>query len=206
MATDVITLITKDHRTVESLFERLMKQEGDPTATVAELRALLIAHARAEEDRVYPGIDAHHSVEEHKEAEILLDSLVRAEPGTSEFRKTLEQLVQAVMHHVQEEESRILPILAKSVGEKGLKELGKAFKERRAEELKALSVPKQAARSREGAARSRQKATRSRERAGSSREEATKTELYEQAQKADIPGRSQMGKQELAEALRHAKS
>jgi hemerythrin superfamily protein len=187
MATDVITLITKDHRTIESLFERLNKQEGDPKATVAELRALLMAHNRAEEDRVYPGIDAHHSVEEHKQAEIYLDSLVRSEPGTAEFRKALEQLVRAVTAHVQEEESRILPTLAKSVGEKKLKELGRAFQERRAEELKAFSVPKQARR-------------------GKPAEEPTRSELYEQAQKADIPGRSHMGKKELAEALRHAKS
>ncbi|MFI7642371.1 hemerythrin domain-containing protein [Nonomuraea sp. NPDC049400] len=186
MATDVITLITSDHRTVESLFQRLKKQEGDPSATVAELHALLIAHARAEEDRVYPGIDAHHSVEEHKEAEILLDALVRAQPGTPEFRKTLDKLIKSVTRHVEEEESRILPALAKSVGEKGLVELGKAFKERRAEELKALGVPKQAA-------------------PVGSREGVTKAELYEKAKKADIPGRSHMGKKELADALRHAK-
>jgi len=180
MATDVITLITKDHRTMESLFERLQKQEGDTKATVAQLHALLIAHARAEEDRVYPGIDAHHSVEEHKQAEILLDALVRAQPGTPEFRKTLQELVQAVTHHVQEEESKILPALKKSAGEQRLKELGKAFEQRRGEELKALSVPKQG--------------------------EPSKSELYEQAKKADIPGRSQMGKEELAAALRQAKS
>ncbi|RVX43273.1 hemerythrin HHE cation binding domain-containing protein [Nonomuraea polychroma] len=192
MATDVITLITKDHRTVESLFERLKKQQGDQKATVAELHALLIAHARAEEDRVYPGIDAHHSVEEHKQAEILLDALVRSQPGTPEFRKTLEELITSVTHHVEEEESKILPALKKSAGEKRLKELGKAFQERRAEELKALSVPKQA------------KPTGVPKQAKPSG--ATRAELYEQAQKADIPGRSQMGKEELAEALRHAKS
>src|SRR5690606_5318959 len=60
MATDVITLITEDHRKVEALFERLKKEEGDIPSAVAELHALLTAHARAEEDRVYPGIDAHH--------------------------------------------------------------------------------------------------------------------------------------------------
>jgi hemerythrin superfamily protein len=192
MATDVITLITKDHRTVESLFERLMKQQGDQKATVAELHALLIAHARAEEDRVYPGIDAHHSVEEHKQAEILLDALVRSQPGTPEFRKTLEELITSVTHHVEEEESKILPALKKSAGEKRLKELGKAFQERRAEELKALSVPKQGKPS--GVPKQAKPSG------------ATRAELYEQAQKADIPGRSQMGKEELAEALRHAKS
>jgi hemerythrin superfamily protein len=201
MATDVITLITKDHRTVESLFERLMKQQGDQKATVAELHALLIAHARAEEDRVYPGIDAHHSVEEHKQAEILLDALVRSQPGTPEFRKTLEELITSVTHHVEEEESKILPALKKSAGEKRLKELGKAFQERRAEELKALSVPKQAKPS--GVPKQAKPSGVPKQAKPSG---ATRAELYEQAQKADIPGRSQMGKEELAEALRHAKS
>ncbi|MCK2217634.1 hemerythrin domain-containing protein [Actinomadura sp. ATCC 31491] len=183
MATDVITLITKDHRTVESLFDRLKKGEGDIKATVAELHALLIAHARAEEDRVYPGLDAHHSVEEHKEAEVLLDALVRAQPGTPEFRTTLQQLIESVQHHVEEEESELLPALRKSAGEKRLQELGRAFKERRDAELKALGVPQQG-----------------------SAEGATKAELYEAAQKADIPGRSQMDKEELAAALKQAKS
>ncbi|MEU4508788.1 hemerythrin domain-containing protein [Nonomuraea wenchangensis] len=181
MATDVITLITKDHRTVESLFDRLKKGEGDTKATVAELHALLVAHARAEEDRVYPGIDAHHGVEEHKEAEVLLDALVRATPGTPEFRTTLDKLVESVQHHVEEEENDLLPQLRKSADDKRLQELGRAFEERRNAELKALGAAPTAG-------------------------EATKAELYEQAQRADIPGRSQMDKEELAEALKRADS
>ncbi|MBN6055370.1 hemerythrin domain-containing protein [Nonomuraea sp. RK-328] len=179
MATDVITLITRDHRKVEALFERLKKKEGDPRATVAELHALLTAHARAEEDRVYPGIDAHHEVEEHKEAEVLLDALKRAEPGTAEFEETLGKLVEAVNHHVEEEESGLLPKLAAKADAKELERLGAAFQKRRDEELTALTG------------------------SGSSGEGgATKAELYKEAQKADIPGRSQMDKDELEEALR----
>ncbi|WP_049568346.1 hemerythrin domain-containing protein [Nonomuraea sp. SBT364] len=175
MATDVISLITHDHREVEALFERLKSGRGDLAATVAELHALLTAHSRAEEDRVYPHLDAHHGVEEHKEAEVLLDALVRAEPGTAEFRQTLQQLADAVTHHVQEEESDLLPQLAESADAKRLQELGKEFQQRRDEELRALTVPGE-----------------------------TKAELYEQAQRADIPGRSQMDKQELRDALRQS--
>ncbi|MEV4368692.1 hypothetical protein AB0J71_16600 [Nonomuraea sp. NPDC049637] len=91
---------------------------------------MLTAHARAEEDRVYPGLDAHHGVEEHKEAE--------------------------------------------------LRELGKAFLQRREEELRALK--------------------------GGGAAGPTKAELYEQAKEADILGRSQMDKDELQEALSRAKS
>ncbi|NUW42891.1 hemerythrin domain-containing protein [Nonomuraea rhodomycinica] len=186
MATDVITLITRDHRKVETLFERLKKKEGDPRATVAELHALLTAHARAEEDRVYPGIDAHHEVEEHKEAEVLLDALVRAEPGTAEFEEALGKLVEAVNHHVEEEEGELLPKLASQTDAKELERLGAAFQKRRDEELTALT----------GGAGPRSSADG----------EATKAELYKQAQQADIPGRSQMDKEELEEALRKAGS
>ncbi|MED7922678.1 hemerythrin domain-containing protein [Nonomuraea sp. LP-02] len=182
MATDVITLITKDHRTVESLFDRLKKGEGDTKATVAELHALLVAHARAEEDRVYPGLDAHHGVEEHKEAEVLLDALVRATPGTPEFRTTLEKLVESVQHHVEEEETDLLPQLRRSADDKRLQELGRAFEERRNAELKALGAT------------------------APTTGDTTKAELYEQAQRADIPGRSGMDKEELAEALKRADS
>lgn len=190
MATDVITLITNDHRKVESLFERLKKGEGDPTATVAELHALLTAHARAEEDRVYPGLggEAHHGLEEHKEAEVLLDELRRAVPGSAEFRQTLDKLIESVNHHVEEEESELLPELAKSAGEEQLRELGQAFRQRRDEELKALMAAAGAA------------AT------GGSDGEPTKAELYEQARKADIPGRSQMDKEELQEAVRRTEA
>ncbi|WP_101788564.1 hemerythrin domain-containing protein [Nonomuraea indica] len=188
MTTDVITLITSDHRKVETLFERLQKKQGDQRATVAELHALLIAHARAEEDRVYPGIDAHHGVEEHKEAEVLLDSLVRAEPGTAEFEETLVKLVEAVSHHVEEEENELLPELAKQAGEKRLKELGAAFAQRRDEELRALAASNGSATSQAGGA------------------SPTKEELYRKAQEADIPGRSQMSKDELEKAVGKAGS
>ncbi|WP_336213377.1 hemerythrin domain-containing protein [Nonomuraea sp. LPB2021202275-12-8] len=186
MATDVITLITADHRKVEALFERLKNGKGDPAVTVSdtvsELHALLTAHARAEEDRVYPGIDAHHGVEEHKEAEVLLDALVRARPGTSEFREALHRLADAVSHHVEEEENELLPELARRAGPEKLQELGKAFRQRRDEELRALTTAQDPYTS------------------------ATKAKLYEQAQKADIPGRSQMDKEELERALQQSAS
>ncbi|NJP93570.1 hemerythrin domain-containing protein [Nonomuraea sp. FMUSA5-5] len=186
MATDVITLITQDHRVVEGIFDKLKKGQGDQKALVSELHALLIAHARAEEDRVYPGIDAHHSVEEHKEAEVLLDSLVRAQPGTAEFAKALDDLIESINHHVEEEETKLLPELKKASDAKELERLGKAFQQRRAEELQALGASSGGPSGGSG--------------------EPTKAELYEQAQQADIPGRSQMGKEELAQALREAKS
>jgi hemerythrin superfamily protein len=56
MAKDVISLITADHREVESLFERLKREPENRPALLTELSAVFIAHSRGEEDRVYPEI------------------------------------------------------------------------------------------------------------------------------------------------------
>ncbi|TMR09224.1 hemerythrin domain-containing protein [Nonomuraea turkmeniaca] len=191
MADDVITLIMADHRKVEELFARLVGGKGDQRAIVAELHALLTAHARAEEDLVYPGLDAHHGLEEHKRAEVLLDALNRAELGSAEFKNVRDLLAMAVSHHVREEESTILPLLARTVDPSGLKRLGKAFSERRQQELRALTATDGARKTRGG---------------GSGSHDLTKAKLYEQARKADIPGRSRMSKTELEKALAKTRS
>ncbi|UBU08934.1 hemerythrin domain-containing protein [Nonomuraea gerenzanensis] len=187
MADDVITLIKADHRKVEELFARLSTGKGDARSIVATLHALLTAHARAEEDVVYPRLDAHHGLEEHKEAEVLLDSLRRAEPGSAEFAGAYELLALSVSHHVQEEESTLLPLLARTTTERELRALGRTFRHRRQQELRALTAPR-------------------RSRPASGGPELTKTELYERARRADIPGRSRMSKRELEKALAKARS
>ncbi|MEU4571213.1 hemerythrin domain-containing protein [Nonomuraea sp. ATR24] len=142
MAADVITLITADHRRVEALLDRLKAERGERRDTVAELHVLLTAHARAEEDRVYPGIDAHHGLEAHKEAEVLLDALRRAEAGSAGFVETLELLAESIVPHMREEETTMLPLLARTAGDKRLKRIGAAFAERRQQLLRALAAAK----------------------------------------------------------------
>ncbi|WP_052423396.1 hemerythrin domain-containing protein [Nonomuraea candida] len=187
MADDVITLIKADHRKIEELFAKLTHGKGDRRAIVATLYALLTAHVRAEEDVVYPRLDAHHGLEEHKKAEVLLDTLKRARPGSTEFTSAHALLALSVSHHVQEEESTLLPLLARTTGERELRDLAKTFRQRRQQELRALTIPREA-------------------RATSTGGEPTKTELYERARKADIPGRSRMSKKELGKALAKTRS
>ncbi|GAA3473227.1 hemerythrin domain-containing protein [Nonomuraea roseola] len=212
MPTDVITLITSDHRKIEALFERLQSNRDSRTADVAELAALLTSHARAEEDRVYPVIreaapaekgEVHHGFEEHKEAEILLHKLKAAKPDSPDFDRVLMQLVESVTHHVEEEENEILPALAEAVGTKRLQELGRAFKERRDQEMLALSVPAQKAAPARKAGRPApaRKATRVPAQKSSAEGELTKEELYEKAKAMDLPGRSRMTKTELEAAV-----
>jgi hemerythrin superfamily protein len=192
--TDAITLITSDHRLLEQLFERLKADDGDRRALVTEIEARLSAHARAEETQVYPVIaksagekdEVDHGTYEHLEAQHKLCK-VRNLVDSPHFGQALEEFVTAVDHHVQEEESELLPALQKAVDKKTLNRLGVAFEQARAEELSTAGY---------------EQAPHADDADTDDLANATRDELYEKAKEADIPGRSQMNKESLIQALR----
>lgn len=196
MASDAVTLIKNDHRVMERLFEQMKSRKADRAALLKECVARLSAHSWAEEERVYPAIvkadppeqgQVHHGVEEHHEAEQLMHKLEEIDPKSAEFESVLDDFIEAVTHHVEEEETKILPALSESVDAERLVELGAAFEERRLAVLTEHGF-------RDGPPG---------EGAGTSAD-LSKDELYEQAKEADVPGRSKMTKEELAEAVRKA--
>ena len=186
MAVDAVTAITNDHRVMEQLFEQCRTNRDRRRELVAEIKVRLTAHARAEEEQVYPELarigeadEAHHGTEEHHEAEEKLARLEAADPRSAEFDDALEDFVEAVKHHVEEEETDLLPTLEESVDRTRLEELGERFEEQRVELLSDHGYD-----------------------SGAVTSDETKAELYEHAKEADIPGRSSMNKDELARALR----
>jgi hemerythrin superfamily protein len=147
---DVITAITDDHRLMERLFARLQSGKGDPGQLVAEIRARLRAHSIAEEDHVYPALarrepghtpltGEHHGAEEHRDAEAKL-AAVEAAIGTPRFAGAVEEFVEAVIQHVEEEEQDVLPSIEDAVDPDTLDELGATFEERRIEELALAGI------------------------------------------------------------------
>jgi hemerythrin superfamily protein len=206
MAADAVTLIKNDHRVMERLFEMLKDPDSDRPALIAEVVARLSAHSWAEEEKVYPALikadpaeegQVYHGVEEHHEATELLHKLMATDPTSSQFDSVLEEFVDAVTHHVEEEESEILPDLSESVDDARLEELGRAFEERRLEILAAHGITDQAVGAGGAAAQ-----LALGERAGRGDVAGlTREELYEKAREADVPGRSQMNKEELAKAV-----
>ncbi|MEV0594503.1 hemerythrin domain-containing protein [Nonomuraea cavernae] len=183
MPQNVIDLITADHRDVEALFDKLRTERENRPALLAELAAKFTAHARAEEHEVYPALakaapsergEVHHGTEEHHEAEEKLLRLLDTDPDGPAFDQVLDDLVKAVTHHVEEEESEILPALGKALPARKLTELARAFSAAKADLL--TSPPKPAGR--------------------------TKQELQERAKAEGIEGYSSMTKDELAAALK----
>lgn len=196
MADDVVSIIKQDHRLMERLFERMRSEKERRAALVRECVARLSAHSWAEEERVYPAViharppeegEVYHGVEEHHEATQLLHQLQQADPQSAQFDAVLEEFVAAVKHHVEEEESEILPALVESVEPSRRVELGTAFEERR----KAILTE-------HGFSDDGEFGGGTEPGPGA---EPSREELYERAKQEDIPGRSKMSKEELAQAL-----
>ncbi len=144
---DVVELILQDHRRMEDLFRRMRSVEDDRGAALREFSDLLIAHALAEESKVYPALkryknieddEVEHGEEEHDEGnEALLALLEVEEIGGDEWDEKLEELVEAVTHHADEEERAILNGARENVAMDRREELGKAFWEERERQLKS---------------------------------------------------------------------
>ncbi|GAB3740179.1 hemerythrin domain-containing protein [Microlunatus parietis] len=140
---DVVELIMNDHREVERLFEALRTRPADRPLLMPQLASLLIAHSRAEESEVYPVArdeageteEVAHSQEEHEQADALLGELSKLDPASAEFDSKLEELIEGVTHHVEEEESTVLPGMRERLSDARRAELAQAFSEARAAHL-----------------------------------------------------------------------
>lgn len=184
MSGDVVDLILQDHREVERLFDELKNHPEKRPNLVPVLTTLLTAHSRAEEAEVYPAAaneageadDVAHSQEEHVEADQLLEKLAAIEPTSPQFDAALNKLVNAVTHHVEEEETKVLPGMKSGLSDARRVELGAAFAASRKEHL------------------------------GQQPADTTKDQLLQQARNADVSGVSGLGKEELKDKLREEAS
>ena len=64
---DVVELILADHRTFEELLRTLRDNTSDRDATRRAFATLHVAHAEAEEHRVYPTLRKKDAITEHEE-------------------------------------------------------------------------------------------------------------------------------------------
>ena len=134
---DVIELILDDHREFERLFRELRNRDENRQARLRELADLLVAHAEAEEREVYPVLKKKapqeregiaHRYEEHEEGHEALAALQEISDGDQgEFEDRLEELVETVTHHLDEEERDVLNAARENVDLETREKLGDAF-------------------------------------------------------------------------------
>jgi hemerythrin superfamily protein len=124
MDTDVIDLLSEDHRKVEELFEdyEATKDEAEDDAKaelVATICLELTIHATLEEEIFYPAargaLDAQDSdmldeaEVEHSTVKLLFADLADMQPSDALYDAKVKVLSEYVKHHVQDEEGEIFP-------------------------------------------------------------------------------------------------
>ena len=120
---DPMTILKADHREAKRLMTALAESEEgkERNAMAAALEAALTLHMAIEEEYVYPLVAEKVGVEDEEEAEIEhglaregLDKLVSMVevPG---FGAAVEMLKGGILHHVEEEETELLPSLKEAL-------------------------------------------------------------------------------------------
>jgi hemerythrin superfamily protein len=130
---DAITVLTTDHRTVQTLFSQVEGKASPEAEVVDKIVKELSIHDAIEKQYLYPLVRdkvsggngmADHSIEEHdKVAETLL-AIDKAERASAEQAQLLTELIRMVTSHIREEEQDIFPAMRTSMGQTELDELG----------------------------------------------------------------------------------
>ena len=135
MVENVIARIEHDHREVEQMFADF---KSSPTkAKALEICDELDRHTRGEERAVYPVFEdelsdekdkVHEAEDEHKEARQMIGR-VRRTDDQDHLVDLMRELEHAISHHVEEEESEMLPKAQRELPEDELEELGERFEQ-----------------------------------------------------------------------------
>lgn len=121
--TDVLELLTSQHREVDMLLAQIEAGEGDVKAAFAELANKLAAHAAVEEQLFYPAVMARETddllqeaVEEHLAIKRVLADMLALRVDEPSFKAKLSVLKEEVTHHAhREEEAKLFPKVRSSM-------------------------------------------------------------------------------------------
>ena len=132
---NALDILKQDHQKVKGLFQEMRKDSdrGRQKELFDKIDTELEIHTHIEETVFYPAVDEHEEFkdmiaearEEHQEAKLLLDELEELGADDHDFGSKLQQLMEAVEHHVEEEEGEMFPKIQKVFTEDELEELGR---------------------------------------------------------------------------------
>lgn len=145
MTPDITRMIRLDHAHVLAAFRRYRSHlnETRKKALVENVCLALEVHAQLEEEIFYPAMRRiaaaseilDKSVPEHDEARALIRSLRDMNAFDAAYDETFRKLIRAVLHHVADEETVLLPLAEEFMADE-LGHLGRLMTRRRIELLK----------------------------------------------------------------------
>jgi hemerythrin superfamily protein len=131
---NALEVLKQDHQKVKGLFKEATgsldqnkrKELFDKIDTELEI------HAHIEETVFYPALETHEelkdmvaeALEEHQEVKIMLEELEELGSESHDFGSKLQELIESVEHHVEEEEGEMFPKVREVFDESQLEQLG----------------------------------------------------------------------------------
>ncbi|WP_374772585.1 hemerythrin domain-containing protein [Streptomyces sp. NBC_01310] len=133
---NVLEELMADHREVEEIFARIQAMAGggqELRDLVDEVTIELVRHSVAEEQYLYPAVReyveggdrlADKEIEDHSRIEKILKQLEKMDTGDAQMSPVLQQLMNEVAAHVQDEDNNLFPMLRRTCSSEKLDELG----------------------------------------------------------------------------------
>lgn len=136
---DLVSTILEDHKPLKELIEIMKDLEtpfDDRKESFMEFAPLLLTHAKAEEKSLYKFLmhsakselktEGFEGQEEHNLADLLTEEIKRTtDPDAMSAR--IKVIAELVEHHIQEEESEMLPKVQRAVDESDLFKLNDEY-------------------------------------------------------------------------------
>ena len=136
-------MLREDHRKVKELFRKFEQTENtnERKAIVESALTELDIHTRLEEEIFYPAVRKevreedteelmNEAEEEHHVVDVLAQEIMKLQPDDPEYAAKFTVLYENVEHHIEEEESEMLP-KADELGPERMQELGMQMQERK---------------------------------------------------------------------------
>ncbi|SDT45215.1 hemerythrin domain-containing protein [Actinoplanes derwentensis] len=175
---DIVEIIKEQHRQVDDLLTRAEQDGADRAAIMQEVARLLLPHSEAEEAFVYPRI-----------RDLAAEAGEEVRDGTAEHHQ-VEEMLTALLRGDSDDPGYDGTIAAIAG------ELRHHVQEEEEDLLPVLAGRLDTAEREEMGRRFAEATT-----GGLPEHASTRRELYDLAREQDVPGRSRMNKQELAEAV-----
>ena len=128
-------LIRMDHTKVNTLFMQIQGTE-DPQKLqeyFGQIYKDLSAHSEAEEQIVYPAVRSFYPetqdlYNEQAEMKQMLEQIRSLNPSAPDFKDNVKRLMDAVMHHVRQEETEMFPKIRDNFSDEQQKQMATEFK------------------------------------------------------------------------------
>ena len=130
---NALELLKQDHQKVKGLFQEIRKSSdrSKQKELFDKIDTELEMHTHIEETIFYPAIGEQEklkdmvaeALEEHQQAKELLQQLEELRADNHDFGSNLQRLMEAVEHHVEEEEGEMFPKIREVFDEDELEQL-----------------------------------------------------------------------------------